>query len=107
VSPEDCLVRKMLSEWYRGRTCVLCELEFGDISWSDHKPAMLSPEGRIVEWRDVPAERLPDVFETHQPVCWDCSLTSSLMHSHLEIAVDRSRISPPIIRQSDGCHNDW
>jgi hypothetical protein len=89
----------MLEDWYRGRTCVLCSLTFHGIGWSDHKPAMLSPEGLILEWSDIPAEQLPDVFETHQPICWDCSVTRSLLQSHPEVAVDRSRVSAPIVRQ--------
>jgi hypothetical protein len=99
LSPEDCLVRTMLDDWYRGRTCVLCRLKFGDIHWSDHKPAMLSPAGSIVEWRDVSPELLPRVFETHLPVCWSCAVTRLLLQSHPEIAVDRTRIGAPIVRQ--------
>jgi hypothetical protein len=98
ISPEECLARTMLEDWYRGRTCVLCRLKISDIHWSDHKPAMLSPQGRIAEWGDIPPEQLPDVFETHQPLCWACAVTRSLLQSRPEIAVDRSRISAPIVR---------
>lgn len=99
LAPHDCLARTMLEDWYHGKTCVLCRVKFHDIGWSDHKPALLGPAGNIVEWPDVPAEQLPDVFSTHQPVCWDCAVTSSLMRSYPEVAVDRSRISAPIVRQ--------
>ncbi|HWO00169.1 MAG TPA: hypothetical protein VNS63_12970 [Blastocatellia bacterium] len=99
LAPYDCLARTMLEDWYHGKTCVLCRLKFQNIGWSDHKPAMLSPEGSIVEWRDVPAEQLPDLFKTHQPVCWACAVTRSLMQSHPQVVVDRSRISAPIVRQ--------
>jgi hypothetical protein len=99
VSPEDCLARTMLEDWYHGRTCVLCRLKIRDIHWSDHKPAMLSPQGGITEWCDIPPEQLPDVFETHQPVCWACAVTSTLMQSHPEVAVDRSLIRDPIARR--------
>ncbi|HYV06282.1 MAG TPA: hypothetical protein VFB82_16920, partial [Blastocatellia bacterium] len=60
ISPEGCLARTMLEDWYRGKKCVLCRVEIGEIYWSDHKPAMLSPQGRITECGDISPEQLPD-----------------------------------------------
>ena len=72
ASPEACLVRNILSDWYSGRYCALCRKGFGPIRWSDHQPALQTPEGRILEWDRIPPESLPGVLATHQPVCWNC-----------------------------------
>jgi hypothetical protein len=98
LAPHDCLARTMLEDWYRGKPCALCSVKFHEIGWSDHKPSILSPEGVIREWSDIPAEQLPNVFETHQPICWACSVTRTLLQVHPEFAVDRSRVSAPIVR---------
>jgi hypothetical protein len=99
LAPEECLVRTMLDEWYSGKRCVACGHEFHHISWADHKPALLSPEGKVLDWREIHPETLPDLFVTHKPMCWDCAVLSEVAAAHPEILVDRSSISPPVVRQ--------
>jgi hypothetical protein len=98
LSPEDCLVRSILTSWYDGKHCVSCGKQFGEIHWSDHKPALLSPEGYTVEWREVAPEKVPDLLATHFPICWDCHITESFCRQHPEMIVDRSRVSPGVYR---------
>jgi hypothetical protein len=98
LSPRDCLVRNILTDWYLGKHCVSCGREFGEIHLLDYKPALLSPEGKTIEWREVASERVPEVLETHFPICWDCHITESFCRQHPEMVVDRSRISPGINR---------
>ena len=62
-----------------------------EIPWADHQPGLLDPERKTVDWRDVPAERIPEVMETHQPVCWNCHVMNTFTRSHPELIVDRSR----------------
>jgi hypothetical protein len=91
AAPEDCLVRNILTKWYTGKTCAVCGKPIGEIHWADHKPALLSPEHQTVQWPDVPAETVPEVLQTHQPVCWNCHVVNRLMTQHPELVVDRSR----------------
>jgi hypothetical protein len=99
LSPEECLVRNMLDAWYAGKHCAVCSREFHHISWADHKPALLSPQGRIIEWSEQRPEFLPDVFETHKPICWDCVVVRKLLGAHPEVVADRSSICKPIVRE--------
>jgi hypothetical protein len=78
ASPEECLVRGILARWYHDQRCVYCRAAFGDIHWHDHKPALLAPDDRLVEWRDLAPESLPAVLETHRPVCWNCLIVQTL-----------------------------
>jgi hypothetical protein len=98
LSPEDCLVRNMLTNWYAGKRCVSCGKEFGEIAWLDRKPALLSPDGQTVEWSELTPEKVPDTLATHFSVCWDCHITESFCREHPEMIVDRSQVSAGIQR---------
>ena len=102
LSPDDCLVRNILTSWYAGKRCVSCEKEFGKIASLDRKPALLSLDGKTVEWSELTPERIPDTLATHFPVCWDCHITESFCRKHPELIVDRSHISAGIYRNQSG-----
>jgi hypothetical protein len=90
LGPENCLVRTIIAEWYKGKTCGLCGREFGEIHWHDHKPAVMRlPDKKTVEWADVPVETLPAVLTTHQPVCWNCYIAETFREQHPELVVER------------------
>jgi hypothetical protein len=91
TSPESCLMRSILGDWYRDKTCTYCQRPFGEISWIDHEPALLTPDGAGLEWRDVPAEGLQGVLATHKPVCWNCHVAESFRREHPDLVTDRPR----------------
>ena len=98
LSPEDCLVRKMLNDWYSDKHCVSCGRQIGEIHQFERQPGMLSPEGKTILWSEVPPEKIPDVLITHFPVCWDCHITETFCRQYPEMIVDRSRISEQVHR---------
>jgi len=73
ASPESCMVRKRLEIWYGGKACACCDKGFVDIRWHEHKPALVSPDHKLLQWADVPAEEMSEVLKTHQPVCGTCN----------------------------------
>jgi hypothetical protein len=87
-APEDCLVRTILQKWYRGSSCALCGLEFSDIGWTDHRPALLAPDRRTLTWNEVAPEKLPELLETHGRVCWNCHVAESFRSDHPELVLD-------------------
>jgi hypothetical protein len=89
ASPEGCLVRSMLVEWYRNGACAYCREEIPEIRWSDNKPALLTPDGKTLDWADVRPEDLPRVFETHRRVCWNCHVAQSFRAQFPGLAVER------------------
>jgi hypothetical protein len=73
IAPEDCLFKNLLAKWYEGKACVFCGERFGQIRWSDHKPAMFDPsKNRIVEWGEIRPEAVYDALATNSPACWNC-----------------------------------
>ncbi len=65
---DDILVRNTVVRWYAGTKCVYCQKPIAQV---DHA-AIVGRDGRTVEWEQVPAQELADVFATHFPVCWSC-----------------------------------
>src|SRR6478672_9801094 len=65
VAPDDCLVSGVLMRWYEGKTCVSCRKKFEAVHWMDHRPALRTPEGTLIEWGEVTVEDMPTVLETH------------------------------------------
>jgi hypothetical protein len=89
VNPENCLVWNIVSKWYEDKNCVFCHKTFGGLHHLDHAPALLSPDHKTVEWKDVRPEQLPEVFATHKPVCWNCHVAQTFRRLHPELVTDR------------------
>lgn len=89
IAPGDCLVRSVLAKWYAGKSCVYCGKEFGAVSWIDHKPALQSPDGLLMEWSKVELETLSTVLDAYLPVCWNCYISQSFKREHPELVVYR------------------
>jgi len=89
ADPRNCLVWTKVIDWYRARSCAYCHKALRELNWHDHRPALLDPAGKTVQWSEVAAERLPEVFETHLPVCWSCHIAETFRREHPEMIVDR------------------
>ena len=89
VAPGECLVSGVLMRWYVGKKCVYCGKPAQELHWTDHKPALRSPAGELVEWSEVPIDKLSLVLKTHQPVCWDCYIAQSFLRDHPDLVVYR------------------
>jgi hypothetical protein len=87
--PSDCLVRGVLMKWYTGKSCIFCGQQFEAVHWIDHKPALQSPEGSLVEWSQIQMENLDKVLGSYLPVCWDCYIAQSFREEHPELVVYR------------------
>lgn len=89
ASPEDCLVRNILTRWYHGKSCVWCGLPFGEIQWAVRKPALLDRCGMSMEWTAIPAEKLQETLAEALPVCFACHMANTLVREHPELAIQR------------------
>lgn len=87
---EGCLVQNIVAAWYQGKECVYCHKAVDSVAdWTAHMPALLTPDSKTVSWGDVPAEMLPQIFETHKPVCWSCHVAESFRRDHPDMVTDR------------------
>jgi hypothetical protein len=71
-SPEGCLVRERLKNWWEESACARCGTPIGALSLFRRRPGLLGP-GRVVRrWRDLTPETLPEMLATHRPLCASC-----------------------------------
>jgi hypothetical protein len=89
VAPVECLVRGVLMKWYQFKSCLYCGKAFEQIQLLDHKPALQSPEGKLVDWSEVAIKDLQVVLKGYKPVCWDCYIAQSFLRDHPEAVVYR------------------
>lgn len=90
ADPENCLVWNMVATWYRGKSCAYCRKPFTEIHWHDRHPALLSAQRVAKPWNEIPAEKLPEVFQTHLPVCWNCYIAETFRRQNAERVLDRN-----------------
>lgn len=90
--PHDCLVQGVLMKWYRDKNCVYCGKHFGEVHWTDHKPALQSPDGSLLDWSKVQLEELDRTLATSKAVCWDCYITQSFRLEHPDLVVYRPHV---------------
>ena len=90
ADPAGCLVWNMVDAWYKGKSCAYCQRPFGELHWHDRHPALLSPEHIAKQWNEIPAEKLPEVFRTHLPVCWNCYVAETFRRQNAERVLDRN-----------------
>ncbi len=89
-SPDGCLIRARLENFYAGKSCVYCGEEIHAKEWLEHKPSMLVDE-RILNWPDIPAEQIPATLDKAKPVCFSCSITETFRSKHPELVIERNR----------------
>jgi len=85
----NCLVWNIVDKWYEGKKCVFCQKPIGPLHHMDHAPALLGPDFKTREWTGIRPEELPQVFASHQPVCWNCDVAESFRRLHPALVVDR------------------
>jgi hypothetical protein len=89
VAEDDCLVHSVLSKWYLGKQCVFCERQFRDINFTDHKPALFTPEGITIDVSEIPISALDEAMATYEPVCANCYLAQTFYHERPDLVVER------------------
>jgi hypothetical protein len=89
VAPEQCLVSGVLMRWYQGKKCAYCSEIFPNVQWTDHRPALRNPAGRLITWKELSLDNLKNVLETYVPVCWNCYIAQQFRLEHPDLVVYR------------------
>lgn len=85
--------RSLMVEFFNDKACVLCGHDLS-VEPGQHRRALLSPEGMTLEWADLRVEEIPDVQDTHQPLCWDCHVIETLYRMHSGHVTEREQHKP-------------
>ncbi len=89
IDPANCLVWNIVAKWYEGKSCVFCRKPIGPLHHLDHAPALLGPDHATAEWKEFRAQQLPEIMQTHRPVCWNCHIAETFRRTHPELVVNR------------------
>jgi hypothetical protein len=87
--PEQHSVWNIASDWYAGKNCVFCNKPIQDLNHFDHRPALLTLEGKAIEWDEIRPQDLPGMLTYCQPVCWNCCIVQNFRRGHAELVVER------------------
>jgi hypothetical protein len=91
AQPDTCLVRNILADWYKGKTCAYCGSALDKIDWLENRPGLRTPDGRQLSWEQFPPESVYEVLATHEPVCYNCHIAEKFRCEHPELVIDRPR----------------
>lgn len=89
ADPESTRVTNIVSNWYDGKRCALCDEPIETLNFVDRRAAVLDPVGVTQEWNAVRPEELPQIFASHKPVCWNCHLAATFRGRYSELVTDR------------------
>jgi len=87
--PASHWIWNIATSWYAGKSCIYCKKPIVDLNHFDHRPALLSLEGKTVEWDEIRAQDLPEMLASSLPVCWNCHIAETFRHEHPELVVQR------------------
>jgi hypothetical protein len=90
ADPALCLVWNIVDQWYKGKACAYCQKPFTNIHWHDRHPALMAPDRTCVQWNEVAPEKLPEVFESYLPVCWNCYIAETFRRQNPEKVLERT-----------------
>ncbi|MGB7728594.1 MAG: hypothetical protein WBL50_11210 [Candidatus Acidiferrum sp.] len=90
ADPAKCLVWNMVAEWYNGKSCAYCHKPFVEMHWHDRHPGVLSPEHIATQWNEVAPEKLPEIFQTYLPICWNCYIAETYRRLYPDRIVNRN-----------------
>jgi hypothetical protein len=91
AQPDTCLVRNILNDWYKEKSCVYCGTSLDYVDWLENRPGLRSPDGRQLGWEKFPAESIYDILATHDPVCYNCHIAEKFRSEHPELVIERPR----------------
>ena len=94
AAPEATQVRNIVARWYGQRTCVYCARPIRDIR-GVVVPALLTADGDLREWKDVPAEDLPRILENSDAVCATCELAEDFRRRFPDRITERPALRKP------------
>jgi hypothetical protein len=71
-APQDCRLENVLRHWYEGKYCAWCGQPVHEAYWTACRPVVLSHDGALLQWDEIPTAQLPDVLSAAVPICFHC-----------------------------------
>ena len=88
ASPDETLVRNIVTRWYAERNCAYCARPIADLG-GFVGPALLGADCELREWTDVAVDDLPRFLADSVAVCATCELAEDFRRRFPERVSDR------------------
>lgn len=90
IAPHDTRATAILAHFFEGKRCVVCGRDIPPVHAAEQHPGLRYPAtGAILSWADIPAEHIPDVLATHEPVCASCQVNERFRQRFPDLVTDR------------------
>ena len=91
AAPAGTRTGDLLRSWFAGKSCTICERPIPPIQRIEQHPGLMSPSRDLVSWEQFARdERLPQMLESHLPVCANCVMAETFRRQYPDLVVDRS-----------------
>ena len=94
TAPAGTRTGDLLRSWFAGKSCTICERPIPPIHRIEQHPGLMNPESPsrdLVTWEQFARdERLPQMLESHLPVCANCVMAETFRRQYPDLVVDRS-----------------
>jgi hypothetical protein len=72
VNPSPENVDRLLTKWYEGKICAICERSLSASDWRRSRLALLNEQNKLFELRHMHLEDLQSTLQHMRPLCWNC-----------------------------------
>jgi hypothetical protein len=72
VNPSPENVDRLLSKWYEGKSCAICERGLSPSDWRRSRLALLNEQHKLFELRHMHLDELQSTLQHMRPLCWNC-----------------------------------
>ena len=103
TAPAGTRTGDLLRAWFANKSCTICERPIPPIQRIEQHPGLMNPESPshdVVTWEQFARdERLPELLETHLPVCANCVMAETFRRQYPDLVIDRGehgRHSPSV-----------
>jgi len=96
ASPEN--IDRLLSSWYTGKTCAICDGALSNADWQRGRLAVLNQQQELLDLRKLSLENLRAGLENMRPLCWNCHQEERVRHPYEAPALKGAR---PILTTVD------
>ena len=69
-SPEN--VERVLTKWYEGKSCALCNRPLTPADWQHSRLGVLNQQHQLLELRQLRLQEVALRLDQMQPLCWTC-----------------------------------
>jgi hypothetical protein len=77
ATPAESLVTTILARSWQDKSCICCGAPLKKVRPGRHQPCLMGPALKMIEWRDISPQNIPEVAATSGLVCRTCRIAET------------------------------